>query len=224
MSDTPFADGLLSSLAPWAPTGSDFANFTNAIATMFEGVYDLVADTGSPDEPAAFTAGWSTLLDPNACPAAYLPYCGAFVGVIVPPGMDEATARAKIIAEQNFNRGTGFAGVYDTSTTAAGGGGAIVTAAQRFLTGDQSVTLLERTAADGDTEDAYHFVLICLASELSSADQLSAAVDAVRPAGVQWTLIPVSSWTITQVEDGYSTVADVEAAFATISNLETDVT
>lgn len=219
---TTFTEGVQGSLAPWADPAGDWQAFNAALASMFEQVYGIVSDQGSPDEPSSYAAGWSTLLDPTACPEAFLPYCGMFVGVVVPPGTDEATARAKIIAEQNFQRGTGFADSYTTSTIPAGG--AIVGAAQRFLSGTQSVTLFERTASDGSTPDAYHFVLVVLTSQVIDAGQLTAAVNAVKPAGVQWTLIETATWTIAELESAYATIALAEAAFPTVSNLETDVT
>lgn len=171
-----FESGVLNSLAPWAPAGSDLQKYTSALAAMFEQCYGLVADQGSPDEPASFTAGWSTLLDPSACPAGFLPYCGMFVGSVVPPGTDEATARAQILAEQNFNRGTGFAGTYTSSNGAAGG--AIVLAAQRFLSGTQSVGLVERSP------DPYSAVVVCRPEEVIDQAQLEASVLAVKPAGI----------------------------------------
>jgi hypothetical protein len=206
---TTFEEGLLNSLAPWAPPGSDLQKYTSALATMFEAPFQLVADQGSPDEPATYQAGWSVLLDPENCPAQFLPYCGAFVGVVVPPGTDEATARAKILAEQNFNRGTPDA---------------IVRAAKLWLSGTQSVYLFERTAADGSTPDPYHFVLSVLTSEVTDQAQLTVAVDAVKPAGVQWTLIQTASWTIAELELPAPTVSATEATFPDISHLETDVT
>src|ERR1035441_1965687 len=161
---TTFVEGVQASLAPWADPAGNWQAGNAALAAMFEEVYGIVADQGSPDVPASFTAGFSTLLDPTACPAQFLAFCGAFIGVPIPPGADPVAARAQIIAEQNFGRGQGFAGSY---TTANGSdGGAIVTAAQRFLSGSQSVTLLERVESDGTTPDAYHFVLIVLTAQV----------------------------------------------------------
>jgi Phage tail protein (Tail_P2_I) len=121
---TTFTEGILNSLAPWLtpridPQGAHL-NQVTALAAMFEQVFAIVADQGSPDEPASYQAGWSTLLDPSTCPTAFLPYLAQFIGASVPPGTEDATARAIIRSEQGFQRGTP---------------GAIVAAAQRFLTG-----------------------------------------------------------------------------------------
>jgi hypothetical protein len=61
-------------------------------------------------------------------------------------------------------------------------------------------------------------------SAVIDAVQLAAAVDAVRPAGVFWTLIETATWTIAQLEAAYATVTLAEAAFPDVSHLETDVT
>lgn len=205
----PFTGQVQASLASWADPAGDWQAYNAALGGMFEQVYALVAPTGVPDEPAGYHAGWGTLLDPSTCPDWALPYAGQFVGVQVPAGMSAATARARILAEANFQTGTAAA---------------VVAAARLWLSGSQTVTLLERTAADGQTTDPYHFVLIVNTSQVVDATQLARAVNAVKPAGVQWTLTQVAYWTISQLEAaGYSNISAVESAFPSINNLETDV-
>lgn len=194
-------------MLPWAPPGSDLAAYNAALTGMFEDIYGIVEPQGSPDD-AGYAAGWSMLLDPAACPAQYLPYLAQFVGQSIPPGTDSTSARAIVSGEANFQTGT-LAGV--------------TAAAKLWLTGDQSVTVLERTAADGETADAYHFVVIVHASEVMDATALTGAVDGVRPVGVQWTLIQESSWIISGMESAYASVSALEAASPSISNLEGDV-
>lgn len=199
---TPVSDAVAASLSPWNDAAGAWNTFNRALGSMFEQVYAIVADTGDPDNPSAYTAGWSVLLDPVNCPAEFLPYCGLFVGVVVPAGTDAATARALIQAEGGFQRGTPAA---------------IVSAAKVWLNATQSVVLLERTAADG-TVDPYHFVLIVRPEEIISVAQLTSAVDAVRPVGVQWTLIQSDAPLLSQytrlfsaitVQLGAATLADV---------------
>jgi hypothetical protein len=200
MSVTTFTEGVQDSLAPWADPAGDWQAVNAALASMFEQVYGLVSDQGSPDEPASYTAGFSTLLDPTACPEAFLPFCGMFVGVVIPPGTDEVTARAKIIAEQNFQRGTGFAGSYSTSTIPAGG--AIVAAAQRFLVGTQSVVLQERTAANGSA-DAYHFVLVLRPEEAQPTNGVlnpSLERDGIGANPTGWNLFGTNSLGVSRTE------------------------
>jgi hypothetical protein len=168
---------------------------------MFEDVYGIVASQGSPDDPDNYTAGYSVLLDPVNCPDAYLGYCGMFVGVYVPPGTDPGTARAQILAEKNLTVGTPSA---------------IIMAAQLSLSGTKSVILVERQGDGGP--DAYWFQLIVRPEELNlgatwsslnlpwsiatgtwiGGDQsiaLKAAVNAVKPAGVFWTLVSTDGFT-----------------------------
>ena len=188
-----FTDGVVASLAPWNDPDGHWVNFNTALAAMFEPIAQLVMPQGSPDEPESYRAGWSTLLDPTVCPDAYLPYCAQFVGITIPSGTSAAAARAIIQAEQGFSSGQGYSGNYTTANGADGG--AIVLAAQLWLSGSQSCVLLERTAADGTTADPYHFVLIVMPEQVIDAGQLAAAVTAVKPVGVQWTLIQADGTT-----------------------------
>lgn len=179
----PFTAGIQASLAPWEDTAGIWQELNAALGIMFEQTYGLVSDVGSPDQPAGYTAGWSTLLDPTACPTWALPYLAAFVGAIVPPGTDDATARSLITSEQGMQRGTPAA---------------ITSAAKRHLTGTQSVSLLERTP------DPYSFQLVVRPEEAKSASALQAAVDAVRPAGIRWTLVQADQYTWNQAVHTYA--------------------
>ena len=176
-SETPasgiLTDGVLSSLAPWNDPDGAWQAWNVAYASMLEPIAELVLDVGSPDDPENYTPGWSVLLDPDLCPARYIPFGSQFVGVFIAPGTPEDEARAIWKARAGFLAGT-----------PAG----IVATAQRFLTGTQSCQLIERTAVDGSV-DAYHFILVVLPGELTDAAALTSAVNAVKPAGVQWTLV-----------------------------------
>lgn len=202
----PFAAQVLASFQPWLahdPEGA-LQNVLQAYAAMGEQVFDIVQDTGSPDVPASFTAGWSVLLDPTNCPAQFIPFGAQFVGVQIPSGMDAADARALWKNEAGFARGTPAA---------------IIAAAQRFLTGSQSVVLQERT---GTGLLAYSFVLIVRPEQVTNVTQLQAAVDSVRPAGITWTLIQTDGWIISQMEASQTTIAALEANFVTLNGLEND--
>lgn len=201
----------LTRLAPWLtassdPTG-DQATYLSAISAMGEQLFSLIWDQGDPDDPD-YQPGWGSLFDVDLCPTQFLPFLAQMVGVSIPTGTDDTDARQLIRVEQGMQRGTVAA---------------IVAAASRFLSSG-SPTLFERTAADGSTPDAYHFVIVVTTADVTDAVQLAAAVDACKPGGVMWTLIETSSWTIAELEAAYTTVADVEAAFVNIAHLETDVT
>lgn len=170
MTDATFSGGVTESLAVWGPEGSDFYNYTLALGQMFDQIASIVFDQGSPDDPENYTAGWSNLLSLDT---PYPTYTGMFVGVVIPPGTDNSTARMLLAQEQGFVRGNPSA---------------IVSAAQRFLSGSQSCQLAERVALDG-SPDAYHFLLQVRPEEVLNVDSLIAAVNGVKPAGVQWDLI-----------------------------------
>lgn len=215
---------LLADLAPWVtpqedPTG-DHAIFLSALAAMGEQLYSLIMDQGYADDPT-FQPGWSSLFNVLTCPAQFLPYLAMFNGTQIPAGSSAAVARQVIQAESGMARGQGFAGSYSTATIPAGG--AIISAAQRNLSGTQNVTLFERTAADGTTPDPYHFVLVVLTSQVVSATKLTTDVNNAKPGGVLWTLLQTSTWLISQLESTYATVSAAEAAFSTVTHLETDV-
>lgn len=202
MTASTFTEGLLSSMAPWVAQSPDYAGYLTAFGAMFDPVYALVSDQGSPDDPANYTAGWSTLLNVETCPTQYLPWLGMFVGVYVAPGTADATARALISAKAGFGRGTPAA---------------IVATAQQFLSGTQSCVLQERTAADG-SEDAYHFVLVVRPEQVLSVNGLIAAVNLVKPAGVQWTLVQADAPLLDQYTRLLSNVT-VDLNAATIADV-----
>ena len=202
--------GMQESLSAWNDADGVWQRLVASYSGLFEDVAAIVMPQGSPDVPATYRAGWALPLDVELCPDAWLPYCGQFVGVQVPSGTAAVSARAMIEAESGFQAGT-----------VAG----IVAAVKQWLTGTQTVTVLERVASDGTTADAYHGVVIVLSSEVIDAGQLTAALNAVKPVGTQWTLILTSSWTLTQLEASvYTPISTTEADFSTVSNLETDVT
>lgn len=198
---TTFTEQIAASSAAWGDPDGNWQALNAAKAHMVEQVFAIVADQGSPDDPDSFIAGWAVLLDPDQCPAQFIPYGAQFVGVQIPPNTPEDEARAIWKAEGGFARGTGFGGTYNSSTTNLAppdNGGAIVVAAQRFLTGTQTVTLLERQGPGGP--DPYRFMLIIRPEELVDLNGLTNAVNAVKPAGLQWTPLVETDGTIWAAE------------------------
>jgi hypothetical protein len=198
-----FTAAILPSLAPWNDPGGAWITLNGALAEMFEQTYAIVQDVGTPDQPASYTAGWSTLLDPDVCPTQFLPYLATFVGANVPPGTDDTNARALIKGEAGLSRGTP---------------GAMVAAATRNLTGTRSVAMLERTP------DAYSVLMVMRPDECQNLSAVQQAVGLVKPAGIVVTYVLVNSWTIFQMESAYATIALLEAAFLTVRGLENNQT
>lgn len=159
-----------------------------------QGVDDLAQDT--PDRP-----GWAVLMDPATAPAAALPWLGQFVGVRVDPSTPEADQRAAIASEEGFGRGTPAA---------------IIATAERYLSPGQIARLVERDQNDpylltvqvlgpqvvgtsyGDLSNEYStYAQLSAAFSTyggyqSGTDELLAALQAVKPAGLVLTLAVVT--------------------------------
>lgn len=161
--------------------------------------------TGTPVQ-LAYIPGWSSLLDPFNCPDQFLAFLAQFNGTDVPIGLDPATARTKILSEGSQKRGT-LASI--TSTI------------QRNLSGTQSVFIQERINPLGNP-DAYWFVVVVKPEEVINVQALTDSVNAVKPGGVQWTLVQTDGWTISQMEASQATLTGLEGNFVTLGGLEND--
>lgn len=191
VTDTQF---LFDSLVPFVTEqdealGSPLYNYIDSFGQLIQFVDDLIRD--DCEGP-----GWSIVLDVDRCPTVALPWLGQWVGVRVPPGLDDRTMRNMIRAEQGFHRGTRER---------------IITAVKAFLLPPADVFINER-----DT-DPYHFGVIIRANQLiggtyadlstayplysnltaafstyaqytSSINGIMATLAALKPAGLQYTL------------------------------------
>jgi hypothetical protein len=102
--ESPYGQLLYDEFPPAAQNDA-LAIFCDAWGSMFDPVYTLVAEQGT-DGDDDYVPGWGSLFDVTKCPTADLPYLGQFVGVSIPDGTDDATARALIQAEAGMHRGT----------------------------------------------------------------------------------------------------------------------
>lgn len=278
---TPFSDLIVDATSPWNDPNGFWATYNASLAAMFEQAYDIIADTGDPNQtivatlsstldtstpitslavqgvsqfmqggteltlsstegtqfvevatPAnigdtvieietitpnfpypsgtaiqvAYFPGWSLLLDPVNCPDTFLPFLAQFNGADVPLGSDSITARAKIISESGLQRGTLAA---------------VTSAVTRNLNGTQSLVIVERVDSLGDA-NAYWFIVIVRPEEVIDVNDLTDAVNSVKPGGVQWTLVQTDGWTITQMELSEATLTALEGDFVTLTGLEQD--
>lgn len=183
MTTTAFGDRLAGRLAPWLT--DDLGTYAQAIGTMFDPLEQIVADVGMDGDPD-YMPGYGVLLDIETCPTEDLGYLGQYVGVPVPVGVDDATARSLIRAEGGIGRGT-LASVR--------------AAILRHLTGTQSLVIFERTALDG-SPDAYQAVVHLRPSEVADLQTIKDAVNAVKPAGILINYI---------VSDGYTWAEAIHA-------------
>jgi hypothetical protein len=126
---------------------------------LLQPIADIVQDDGD-------RVGWSKILDPETCPAAWLRWCGMFYGVSVTPGdptdpVWEAKARAEVLNAAGMRRGTP---------------GAIVGAVQGTLTGAEAVRLIERV--DGNY---LRFLVVTRPSETPDVDATRRAIVSQKP-------------------------------------------
>lgn len=212
---------LMTYLAPWLTEA--LAWYCDAIGAILDPLYTLVMDQGLDDGSTptvgtydangelvteGYQPGWGALFNPQVASGGNLGYLGQFVGVPVPAGVPDATARSLVLAEAGRNRGTDDA---------------VVAAAKRTLTGTQTVYYFRRTYPDG-TADPGWAGLVMLTSECPSLAATKAAVEAVKLGGIMMWYSLISGWTIGALEGAYALVSDVEAAFVTINGIEGDIT
>jgi hypothetical protein len=215
-----FGAALINTLQPWVTL--HMAWVLDAIGVAADPWWTSILDQGVDDGltptvgtyvndlliTEGFQPGYGAALNPRVASGSQLQYLAQFVGVQLPSGVSDATARSLILEEGGFHRGTPAA---------------VIAAVKRNLSGTQSVSLLERINGLGNP-DAYSFQIVVLTAEVISAAALVAAVNAVKPGGLTWVLVQTTMWIISELEAGYTTISRVEAAFSTVSNLEADVT
>lgn len=172
---TSFGQVVAQDLQAWGGAGTDWQSWITAMGTMFQPVWSIVANAGSPDEPG-YMPGWSTLLSLSQCPTQFLPFLAMFVGASIPAGSTDQQARQIIAAEAAFNRGTVSS---------------ILTAANAYAI--QPCQILERQRPNG-TADPYFFTLVVVPETVPNPSALTAAVNRVKPAGLQWALLDLNGY------------------------------
>jgi hypothetical protein len=199
----PLAEQVYHGLAPLA-NGDEQRQWAlllliGLLAQPFVEVDTLVGDSDIGE-------GWSVLFDTDRCPARWLPFQAALIGVWLPEGLDEAQQRIRIREVGGLQRGTPAA---------------IKGIARQHLTGHQSTVFLER---DGG---AWRDTLITYSGETPDPAAVNAALQDpnVKPAGRKITHRVDPGWTVGEMEAAYSTrtVGDIEAAFPTVGDLESNI-
>lgn len=146
--------------------------------------------------------GLAAFLTPDVAPTDWFQWLARCCGARFDLAFSEAQQRAELNNPVGWTRGTKAA---------------VINAAKLFLTGTQSIAIEERTAADG-TADPNHFVLVVRPEEIVDVDQLTAAVDASRPAGVFWTLVEIDAPLLSQYSRLLSAVT-VNLAVAALADV-----
>lgn len=133
-------------------------NLCKALMGMLQGLDVIVADT-------ATKPGWSVIMDPEECPAAWLPWCAQLYGVTLPVGITVAEQRERINAPPQEARGTAHA---------------LETEVKFSLEGSKNIFIEER--AEGF---AYRLVITTLTSQTPSTAKTRAAIASQKPAGIK---------------------------------------
>lgn len=194
--ETIIGEKLIRAMQPWITL--HLAWYLDAIGAMFQQCAQLVLDQGIDGDPT-YLPGYGTLLDPTVATGQDLQYLGQFVGVPVPNGLPDATARALVLAEGGLKRGTLPA---------------VISAVQRNLSGTQSVALLERYGPSGP--DPWWFTIIVRPEEIVSLTALKSAVNATKPGGVLFQIIEADGYTWAQAIHTWQTDTMSWAQSATI--------
>lgn len=162
-----------------------------AAGQILQDLDDLVRDT--PAGP-----GWSQAMDPDRAPTAALGWLGQFIGVLVDTSLSDPDQRTQIKTESGFARGTV---------------GAIKAAAEKHLAAGQYATITERSGGNAyalkvtvngagvqrrdyadlavsyPTYNALAAAFPTYADFAPASDQITAAINAVKPAGLVLTVI-----------------------------------
>jgi len=160
--------------------------YLDAIGQMFDEIEGLARDTDD-------AVGWSKLLDPVNTPAKALPWLAQFVGVELAPTLSEADKRNYIKEAVNWKRGTVAA---------------IINTTQFFLTGSKTVRLDERDSSP------YHYTITINPAEVTNLSLVQAALNAQKPAGLQFTLNLTTTRTYFQVKTDNATYSAAKSAYA----------
>lgn len=141
--------------------GDPLRDYQRATGSMFAEVELYSEDTEDYE-------GWSILLDVNRCPREALPYLAQYVGERLPGGLTEEQERQWIRDAPNQVRGTVKS---------------IVDAAQRYLTGGKTVTIIQR---DGGPDK---LTVVTYTDQTPNSAQVLGELDKVVPADITLTYV-----------------------------------
>ncbi len=158
---------------------------------------------------------WQILTDPGVAPLWALPFAGLWTGGKMPARFAgesdvdyNARARAELVRPRGMRRGSPQS---------------LKSLAQSYLTGSKTVVFAQRIGGN-----LYDHAVYVNASECPSTADLADALNQpdVIPAGhkIQVLTLTPGSWTVGMLEDVYfgDTIADLEAAYSSVSNLESN--
>lgn len=177
-----------------------------SLVTLTRATYGPLEEVDAIARPTETSPGWSSILDPATAPASFLRWLGQFVGVTLPRGFDEATARSQIATPAGWRRGTP---------------GAITAAVRPLLTGTQTVIILERTSGGwSSTDNPHHFTVATFTDETPDAAAVAAAVAAQKPAGLITSVVQIAHWVYITLIGHDATYTATTTEFATYDALK----
>lgn len=199
------ADDLVAAAEPWITP--DFETYLRAIGEMFSEAELFAADVLDADGNVLYE-GWTILFDPDRCPAKALPYLAQVIGERLPVGIAEPYAREWIKDAPNRRRGTTMS---------------LVRVAQRSLTGQRTVQLIERSGAGGG-DDQDRLVLNTYAVETPDPARTERELrrDAL-PFDVELVYQAISGQTWEGVRTTHATWADVQADYENWAAAQADM-
>lgn len=178
-------------LAPWIDPDESLdwqlLKFIQANTIDLTKINELVRDTET-------YLGWSNALDADNALVEYLPWLAQFVGVTVDFNLTEEDQRFQVKEVAGFKRGSIAA---------------MVASIQLYLTGAKTVSITER-----DTSP-YHFRIATFASETPDSAAVLAAIEANKPAGLQFTHEVIIGLTYGDLKASGKTYAELSMEFPT---------
>ena len=190
------SDRLYERFGPLATYDDENGGIVQAISDALAAPQAVVDDVARESDTHA---PWQAVLDPDACPAAWLPWLAQFAGVKLLPSDDEAQQRQRIKTAAGFYRGTDSSMIADVAAT---------------LTGTRHVDYLTNVSGDPWSQ-----TIVTLASETPDPAATTRAAMAQKPAGVVLLVLTTNTPIIDQgtrtIDAGAATIDTATAANVT---------
>lgn len=192
------ADDLVEAFEPWIT--DDLEDYLRAIGGTFQEIEEYAVDNVDGE-------GWTLLLDPDRCPEEALPYLAQYVGEQLPVGATLAAKRERVLDAPNQSRGTLMS---------------IVFAAQRSLTGSRAVSVKERDAVDGVSDDPDRLTVITYSDETANPSLVRSDLLSVVPAGIALNYVVLDGQTWSAVDATYADWVDVSGDYDNWGELKSE--
>lgn len=184
------AEELYGALGPWAEEDTasarfELLTFCEAIMGRLQPVEDVARDSDAGP-------GWSSIMDVNRAPAAYLDWLAQFAGVRMTPGLLEEGKRSRIRSTDGFRRGSPAA---------------IRAAPAPFLTGNKVVFVTERQGS------AYRFAVATIDTETPNPAAVERALRDQKPAGLIMTYSVITQGTYLQLRDTHASYGVLKTVY-----------